>query len=147
MNSQPRFRKAFTLLELLVVLTITCGARAADEHPIYPTNFLAAAKAFTNAPANNRYNEACALDDALPKPTFTGAGYKERGSRFSHVDKPTFVLRESEVVRLLGNAYYTNSTSYFYLAWKAGNSRSALMVNFLNGYVVSSTIVGRFPTK
>lgn len=146
MKSRAR-TNAFTLIELLVVLAITCGARAADEHPIYPTNFLAAAKAFTNAPANNRYTEASALAEVLPRPTVTGAGYKERGSRFSHVDKPTFVLRESEVVRLLGIAYHTNSTSYFYLASKAGNSRSALMVNFLNGYVVSSMIVPRTPTN
>jgi hypothetical protein len=142
---KPRARQnAFILIELLVVLAVTCGARAGDERPIYPTNFLAAAKAFTNAPANNRYKEASALAETLPKSpvTVTGPGFEGRGSRFSHVEKPTFVLRESEVVRLLGIAYHTNSTSYFYLASKAGNSRSALAVNFLNGYVVSSTIVG-----
>lgn len=139
MNSRAVFRNAFTLIGLLV---LPFTVRAADEHLIYPTNFLAAAKAFTNAPANDRYKEACALAEALPKPTVTGPGYEGRGSRFYHVDKPTFVLRENEVVRLLGIAYHTNSTSYFYVASKAGNSRSALMVNFLNGYVVSSRIVG-----
>lgn len=143
-----RARKAFTLVELLVVIAVTFGVRAADDHPIYPTNFLAAAKAFTNAPATNRYEEAWALHEALPTTPITHisgpTNLESRGSRFITRDenKPSFFLRESEVVRLLGTAYHTNATSYFYLVGKGGESRTALALHFHNGYVVGSTIVG-----
>jgi hypothetical protein len=153
---KSRGRNAFTIFELLLVFVVTCAAQAADERPIYPTNFLAAAKAFTNAPATNRYKEASALCEALPITPIThisgNTNLHARGSTFIARDenKPSFFLRENEVLRLLGTPRWTNSEAYAYLATMEEKQGSELVIFFYNGHVTWSTIMGgpnRKPSK
>jgi hypothetical protein len=139
-------------LALFAVLCATLsGARAGDEHPVYPSNFLQAASAFRNASSTNRYAEAEALWKTLPVTriesiTYTGtaSNLAGRGSCFvtRDWDHPSFILTRSEVLRLLGKPRSTNLLAYEYAVASGPRDRSPvfLSLHLHNDYVVDSLI-------
>lgn len=146
---------------VFALLAVTCaavsGARAADDHPVYPSNFLQAATAFRIANPTNRYPEAEALRKALPvtqivSVTYTGtaSNMAGRGSRFEvrDYDHPSFILTRSEVLRLLGTPYFTNSLSYFYPVASGPGYKFpvSLYLHFPNENVVLSGIFSQAPS-
>jgi len=119
-----------------------------DDHPVYPKGFTEAAQAFKSAPPTNRYDLAATLMNILPTTRETNTNrsidYKSRGSRFVTRDysKPSFLLTESEVIKLLGSPSFTNSATYNYLIQLKGtnNLQTFLLIDFHNGLVVSTAI-------
>jgi hypothetical protein len=120
-----------------LTLAPAATATADDAAANYPADFLAAAKAFANAPVTDRFAEAYALNKKLPKAQRMNAANRG-GRRFRNRDRnaPAIVLSEGDLVRLLGTARYTNSTAYGYPATKD----SCLWVFYYNGRVTDSTL-------
>lgn len=131
-------------------LVIGLAARAGVDS-IYPTGFMDAVSAFQSASPTNRYREADALQKELPTTpvkrvwyTGTASNFWGRGSRFVTRDlgKPSFILKQSEVLRLLGAPSSTNFEEFTYPVSSGAASRfpAFLSINFHNDYVVDSLI-------
>jgi hypothetical protein len=153
-DSKPQLQMMHALarLALLVALSATLSrVRAAEEHPVYPSNFLQAANAFRNASPTNRYAEAEALNKTLPvapikSTTYTGtaSNLAGRGSRFitRDEDHPSFILTRSEVLRLVGTPRTINVLEYEYVVASGAGHRfpAFLGLHFHNDHVVDSVI-------
>jgi hypothetical protein len=114
--------------------------------PILATNLLETARAFRDAPATNRFNQAQALHNTLPTMPATGGSSitnpYDRDCRFVYkdADNPAFILREGDLMRLLGRPGYSDPECYAYPVTNAEKKEKELVIYFYNGLVVGSTI-------
>jgi hypothetical protein len=125
---------------------VTDSTLSADKPPIFATNLLQTTSAFRDAPATNRFNQAQALHNTLPAMPATGsssvANSYDHDCRFVYkdADNPTFILREADVMRLLGRPDYSDPECYAYPVTKAEKKDTELLIYFYNGLVVGSAI-------
>jgi hypothetical protein len=117
--------------------------------PIFATNLLETTRAFRDAPATNRFNQAQALHNMLPTMPATGgsrvANSYDHDCRFVYkdADNPTFLLREGDITRLLGRPDYSDPECYAYPITNAEKKETELLIYFSNGLVVGSAIEAR----
>jgi len=130
---------------------VTDATLSADKPPIFATNLVETARAFRDAPATNRVKQAQALHQTLPAPpvatSSAGANSSDRGPRFVYkdADDPTFILRESDIARLLGRPDYTDPECYAYALTKDQEKAPQLLLYFHDGFVVGSAIEAAKP--
>jgi hypothetical protein len=125
-----------------------------EDHAKYPEGFIEATRLFTNAPTSNRLDEAAGLMRRLPKVPILKVTYPEgvtnfagHGSRFvtRDLEKPSFLLPQSEVLRLMGAPTFTNTigSDFQYIIGSRPELRydTRLIVEFHESYVVGSKMV------
>ncbi len=99
----------------LTVMVWTGCNEAKPEKPRYPDGLIAAAHAFASKDPSNRYSEATNLLAALPKCPITSRGRTFMGHGVSYdYSKPSYVLRRSDVARLVGPPSSIESDVYNY---------------------------------
>src|SRR5262249_41965779 len=93
-------------------------------------------------------NQAQALHNMLPTMPATGgssvANSYARDCRFVYkdADNPTSLLREADVMRLLGRPDYTDPEGCAYALTKEANKGAPIFIFLSNGFVVGSAIEG-----
>jgi hypothetical protein len=117
---------------------------AADQQTAskYPDEFVRAAAAFKSASPTNRFAEAQAVLDTLPRCPSSKKDVGTGTYRTYDFSQPSYVLPSSEVLNLLGNPLVitTNIDLWGYSYEIRGPEKWLLYIRFKNDYAVLSGI-------